>query len=326
MCDSDPALGWGPEPIEDLLRFSHEAMATTFEVFVRHAKPAYARQAAHEAFGLLDRLEQQLSRFLDQSDISRINISRPDESVLVGPETFECLRQARAAYELTGGAFDVTVGAYVPRRDPGPTVQSPKASMDLVRLDNQAMTVTRLHEGVQLDLGAIGKGFALDLMAQSLDEWGIRIALLHGGASTALAVEPPQGFKGWPVTISCPFDSHGQLAAIELRLAALSGSAQVRRPHIVDPRTGLYPSAQPATWSYARTAALADALSTAFVVMDPAAVADLCAKDPSIGALVVTRGPAGDPPACQARSYGDWLGGGSPVLCRCPDPAGYRRS
>ena len=74
---------------------------------------------------------------------------------------------------------------------------------------------------------------------------------------------------------------------------------------------------QPATWSCAPSGALADALSTAFVVMRPAEVAALCAKDPAIGALLLLRS-AEDRPTCLARSFGNWLGGDSPVLCQCP--------
>ena len=317
--DDEGGLGLGPDVGREgdpLQRFSHQAMATTFEAFLCHPRPAYAAQAAHEAFEVLDRLEQQLSRFLGPSDVSRINGATPGDPVLVGQETFECLLQARAAHDRTGGTFDVTAGAWAPAPQEGPTAHRPQMGMDQVRLDERTMTVTRLERHVQLDLGAIGKGYALDKMAQVLDRWGITTALLHGGASTALAMEPPEGFKGWPVTISCPFQAHRRLASVELRCAALSGSAQVRHTHIVDPRTGLYPTDQPATWSYAPCGALADALSTAFVVMRPAEVAAICAQDPGIGALLVLRSAKGGS-TCQAKSFGNWLGGDSPVLCQC---------
>ncbi len=153
MCDgAETTLGWGPEPVPDLLRFSHQAMATTFEILVCHPRSSYARQASLEAFRMLDRLEQQLSRFVAHSDVSAVNASRSNQSVLVGPETMECLQQARAAYDLTAGAFDVSVGAWMPAPEGGLGVTSPKAGMDLVRLDGDAMTVTRLDEAVQLDL------------------------------------------------------------------------------------------------------------------------------------------------------------------------------
>lgn len=319
MCDgAETTLGWGPEPVPDLLRFSHQAMATTFEILVCHPRSSYARQASLEAFRMLDRLEQQLSRFVAHSDVSAVNASRSNQSVLVGPETMECLQQARAAYDLTAGAFDVSVGAWMPAPEGGLGVTSPKAGMDLVRLDGDAMTVTRLDEAVQLDLGAIGKGFALDKVSQLLAEWGITTALVHGGASTALALEPPPGMAGWPVTLTCPFETHRQLAAISLCHASLSGSAQIRRRHIVDPSTGKHPMCRPAAWSWAPSGTLADALSTAWVVMEPDRIARLCETNPAIGALVITRDSSAAEPPCQARCFGRWLGGQAPTLCSCP--------
>jgi thiamine biosynthesis lipoprotein len=280
-------------------------MATTFEILLCHPRPGYAGQAANEAFALLDRLEQQLSRFIENSDVSRINATRPGEPVLVGPETFECLQQAKAAWDLTGGAFDVTVGAW-----------AAPVGMDKLLLDESTLTVTRLAEHVRLDLGGIGKGFALDQMAQVLGEWGLQTALLHSGSSTVLALDAPPGTKGWPVTVSCPFETTKVLAHIDLCHRAMSGSSQVSHRHILDPHTGQYPTAQPFTWSSAPSGTLADALSTAFVVMGPDEVADLCTKNPFIGAVLVQRTSDKDK-ACQAKSLGLWPGGDSTVICRC---------
>jgi FAD:protein FMN transferase len=296
-----------PEPIEDLLRFSHQAMATTFEVLACHPRPVYAGQAANEAFALLDRLEQQLSRFIENSDVSRINASRPGEPIVVAPEALECLQQARAAWELTCGAFDVTVGAW-----------TAPAGMDQLLVDESTLTVTRLAEHVRLDLGGIGKGFALDCMARVLGEWGIQTALLHSGASTVLALDAPPATKGWPLTVSCPFETTKTLAPIDLCRRAMSGSSQVSHRHILDPHTGRYPEARPFTWSCAPSGALADALSTAFVVMGPDEVADLCAKNPLIGVVLVQR-ESDTSAICHAKSFGLWPGGNPQVLCRCQE-------
>lgn len=297
---SDPHLN--PEPVEGLLRFSHQAMATTFEVLVCHPRPVYAGQAAREAFALLDRLEQQLSRFAENSDVSRVNASRPGQEVLVGPETFECLQQASLAWDLTGGAFDVTVGT-----------RTAPAGMDDLVLDASTMTVTRAAEQVRLDLGGIGKGFALDQMAQVLRVWGVDTALLHGGASTALALDAPPGTAGWPVTVSCPFETGKVLARMDLCRSALSGSSQGARTHILDPRSGTSATAHPCAWSSAPSGALADALSTAFVVMGPDQVADLCAQNHEIGALLIQRTPDQGKVLCEATSLGLWPGSDWPI-------------
>lgn len=309
-------LHLSPEPVQGLLRFSHQAMATTFEVLVCHPKPVYARQAANEAFALLDRLEQHLSRFVENSDVSRVNASKAGDPVLVGPETFECLRQARAAWDLTGGAFDVTVGTWT-RLVEGRTPVHATGGMDLVLLDESTLTVTRPSEDMQLDLGGIGKGFALDQMARTLEQWGIRTALLHGGASTVLALDAPPGTKGWPVTASCPFEPTKVLAHVELRHAASSGSAQIERRHILDPRTGGPATGAVTAWSCAASGALADALSTAFMVLELDRVTDLCHKDVTIGAWVVRRGSSEGRPTCQAIPLGHWPGVDQ-QSCQCP--------
>ena len=95
-------------------RFSHEAMATVYEVYAAHADQQYAAQAAQAAFDLVDRLERELSRFLPNSDITRINHLAAGESTRVAATTLECLGIARHMFELTGGAFDVSIGTGLP--------------------------------------------------------------------------------------------------------------------------------------------------------------------------------------------------------------------
>jgi len=97
-------------PSEKLHRFSHEAMATNFEIFIHADDFTYARGAAVDAFRVLDQLEQELSRYIENSDISRINALQVGERTQISLETFECLQQCELMYRLTGGTFDVTIG------------------------------------------------------------------------------------------------------------------------------------------------------------------------------------------------------------------------
>ena len=92
-------------------RFSHEAMATTFEILIVHEDEKYAGQAAMAAFGEVDRLEGELSRFIEHSDVSRINNLPAGEPLLLGLETFECLKISARVYAETDGAFDITIGS-----------------------------------------------------------------------------------------------------------------------------------------------------------------------------------------------------------------------
>ena len=112
--DIDGGLGIaGPGelgPLDDVRRFSHEAMATVFEVYAVHPDERYAAQAAQAAFDLVDRLERELSRFRSNSDIARVNHLAAGETARLGSSAMECLLIARHVYELTGGAFDIAIG------------------------------------------------------------------------------------------------------------------------------------------------------------------------------------------------------------------------
>jgi thiamine biosynthesis lipoprotein len=94
----------------EMQRFAHKAMATIFEIFIIADEASYARQAAQEAFNELDRLEQELSRFLANSDIARINSLAANQPLRIGLDAFECLKLSKRIAAETNGAFDVTIG------------------------------------------------------------------------------------------------------------------------------------------------------------------------------------------------------------------------
>ena len=212
-----------PRELADVRRFSHEAMATVFEVHAVHADGRYAAQAAQAAFDLVDRLERELSRFIPNSDIGRINQLAPGERTRVAPTTLECLVIARHAFELTGGAFDVSIGTGLRIAGAG---------------HRRVRRSERRRRGVKIDLGGVGKGYAVDLMAEVLEEWGVERALVHGGFSSVLALEPPPGLEGWPLTLSTPGAKSRVLATVSPRQTAMGASGVRKADHIVDPRTG----------------------------------------------------------------------------------------
>ena len=92
-------------------RFAHQAMATIFEIIIEHKDSRYARQAAFAAFDELDQLEAELSRFIENSDISRINNLPAKKSLRLGLPAFECLHLCSHIYTETNGAFDITIGS-----------------------------------------------------------------------------------------------------------------------------------------------------------------------------------------------------------------------
>ncbi len=245
--------------VPDALRYSHDAMATTFEIFIVHKDSDYAEQAAWAAFDELDRLEQELSRFVENSDISRLNVLPSNQSLLLGPEAFNCLRLAQQIYHETDGAFDVTIGSLMTcllNKDKSlrsPTQEELKLAREitglhLVLLDESEFTAHLAREGIQVDLGGIGKGYAVDRMAALLREWGIDAALIHGGCSSILAMDGPPGTKGWPLTISNPDNRKDILVRIDLKNQALSGSGLRKGRHIIDPRTARPVKDKVASW------------------------------------------------------------------------------
>ncbi len=268
-------------PGHEVLRFSHEAMASVFEVHCVHADPAYARQAAQAAFELLDRLEGQQSRFVTNSDVSRINHLAAGESTRVSPWTMECLEIARHLYDLTGHAFDVSIGS----------------GWERLELTPDDFTVHALEEGTGLDLGGIGKGYAVDRMAELLLEWDIPRALVHGGFSSVRALEVPPDRDGWPLRLSAPGDER-VLARISAAWRAFGASGTKKGNHVRDPRPGRAGLAREAAWVAVTAdqgpedghspAAVADALSTAFMILPSEGVADLCARHPELEAWLVS--------------------------------------
>lgn len=286
------------ESIPGLRRFSHEAMATTFEVFILHEDDHYARQAAQAAFDKLDELEQELSRYIENSDISRINNLSAGQSAKVGLDTFECLQISRRVNSETNGAFDITVGSLMSCwLNPDKSLRVPskeelirarqRTGMDHLQLDESKFMVELLRDEVQIDLGGIGKGYAIDKMAELLRDWSIDVALIHGGYSTALGIGAPRGKQGWSVTLSNPHNLKQTLAGLCLQNQALSGSGLQKGRHIIDPRRHEPVEGSSAAWACARDAATADALSTAFMVMSPYEVNQYCSRHPDVLAMIV---------------------------------------
>lgn len=247
-------------------------MATRFEALILYDEKHYARQAVEAAFAEVDRLEQLLSRYVETSDISRINNLQTGESTLIGLETYACLSECQQLFKETNGAFDVGAGNLIdawknPTRSNEKLETLPEEiSIHNLRLTSPPPTAETERRSITIDLGGYGKGYALDRMAELLREWEVDCALLHSGMSTALALEPPPNEAGWPITISHPL-SQAIIKTLTLSNVALSGSGLQKGRHIIDPRTGRAVTHTQSAWAVADSAARADALSTAFMVM-----------------------------------------------------------
>ena len=305
------------DSISGIHRFSHEAMATTFEVIIQSEDVRYTQQAARAAFDELDKLEQELSRFIENSDISRINNLAANQSLQIGLAAFECLQLCTRIYAETNGAFDITIGSLLgcclnedkTMRIPSEeqlNLARQRTGLHLLKLNETEHTVQLLTDLVQIDIGGFGKGYAVDQMAELLREWSIDIALIHGGGSSVLALGCPYGTNGWPVTLSHPGNRKETLACFYLQDRALSGSGLQKGHLFIDPRTAQMVENKRAAWACASTAATADALSTAFMVMAPDEVNHYCLSHSDTLAMIVMEDRRGETKKEKILRYGPW--------------------
>jgi thiamine biosynthesis lipoprotein len=272
-------------------RYAHETMGTVFEVMIAGQEADYAAQASEAVFREIEHLEALFSRFNATSEVGQINRLRSDESLRISPELFECLQAADKVRRETAGAFDLNF-----RKSAG---YSDRPAFDLAA-DDSGFRV-RIHRdlfrrtpaGLDLDLGAIGKGYSLDRAALLLAEWGVEHFLIHGGTSTALAAGSAPGLSpgeaGWPVGVGGAWEPAEVPKRVLLHNRALSGSGtEVKGRHVLDPRTGSPAKGHLAAWVSHPSAALADALSTAFMAMSQKEVHRYCRDHTDVWALLIT--------------------------------------
>jgi len=162
--------------------------------------------------------------------------------------------------------------------------------MGKLALASESFTVGVTGENVEVDLGAIGKGFALDKAVEVLEEWEISNALIHGGTSSVLALGVGDRPDGWGVGVCGDWGEKAGIETITLRNESLSGSGtEVQGQHILDPRTGCPSEGHLAAWATSPSAAIADGLSTAFMVMSTNEIGKFCAAHEEIAAYVVNK-------------------------------------
>lgn len=275
----------------ETVRVACRAMATRFEIVLQGEDPARLRAAGEEALAEIQHLEAQLSFYRPTSALSRLNAKAAQTPVKVEARMFRLLQRAKALHAQTSGAFDPTVAplmrcwGFVNNTGQFPSSQAidealAQTGMHHVRLEEKTRHVTFEHSGIALDLGGIGKGFALEEAAWVLRDLGVERALLHGGTSTICALGAPEGEEAWYVALPYPdeVDSHAPesvITVVALCDEALSVSAEHGKAfikdgttygHVLDPRTGWPVDGAAMAAVVAADATATDALSTALLV------------------------------------------------------------
>ena len=283
-------------------------MATQWQILL----PVQTREPArigYDLFDLLDRLEAQWSVYRPESEVSRLNRQAARGPVRVEARLYELLQLAGRLHAQTQGCFDAAIGSLLrawgffkpPRRVPAAEeLAALRWGWEHVVL-GEALTVSYTTPGVEINLGSIGKGCALDRLVERLRRrWKISTALLHGGSSSLYAIGDPQGTgRGWAVDIRHPWQRQRVLHRVYLRDRALGTSAATfqhlihegkRLGHVLDPRTGWPASGLESVSVLAPSAALADALSTAFFVGGLELAQSYIAAHPEIAAVLLPTG------------------------------------
>jgi FAD:protein FMN transferase len=262
------------------------AMATRFELVLNGENATRMRGAGEAALAEVERLEARLSLYRPTSEIARVNALAAHEPVRVSPSVFGLLQHARQLQSESGGAFDITVAPLVrcwgfmhgTGRVPEPAEiedARSRSGMAHVILDQENYSVRFDQEGVMIDLGAIGKGYAIDCAVETLREAGVTSALLHGGTSTVYGIGAPPDARGWKIAIAPAPDQPSRQITVVLRDNALSVSAVWGKSfeadgkkfgHVIDPRTGWPVNHAVQAAVVLPSATETDALSTALLV------------------------------------------------------------
>jgi thiamine biosynthesis lipoprotein len=285
------------------IRVHRVAMACRFEILL-DAEDAAAVAPARESLDEADRIEAALTVFRDTSELVRVNRTAAEQPAIVDAGLFALLVRCRDIHVATSGAFDVTstplsrCWGFLAREGRLPsadevTAARALAGMSGVALDASASSVRFARPGMELNLGSIGKGYALDRMAALLRARGVGHALLSAGGSSAIAVGG-RG-RGWTIDVRSRQVRKDRLAHVTLRDGALatSGAGEQffekdgrRYGHVIDPRTGWPASGVLSATVISAEAALSDALSTAFLVGGVDLARRYCESHPGVLALV----------------------------------------
>ena len=236
-------------------------MGTNFDIVAYGTQREQLESAIADALREVKRLDCLLSNYRHDSELSNINRLGSREAMIVRSELFEFLSRCSAYSELSEGTFDITVGPLVkawgfykgtgelPQRNAVMEALDKVGYRNMI-LDEQNVTVKFAKDGMELDPGGIGKGFAVDKMAEILKSQGVDSALIVGGGSTIYGFGSPPDEPGWKVTIKDPHHPSRVAETVTLKDEAISTSGDLEKffwadgkiwGHIIDPRTG-YPA------------------------------------------------------------------------------------
>ncbi len=279
--------GAATEPETVRFEASHDAMGTVFTIVAYGRDARYLAEVANQAFDEIDRLDAQMSHYQPESELSRINRVAAREAVTVEPRLFSLIVKSIRASETSGGAFDITVGPLMKAwgffrgegKIPTPSELAgvrKRVGYRHIHLNAERREIRFDVEGLEIDLGGIAKGYAVDRAAEILRRHGVEAALVSGGASSIVAVGAPPGERAWRIRLRHPYGKRPSGERVWLKNFSLSVSGSYEKSfslqgktfcHILDARSGRPVEDMLMTAVLAPEGVDGDALSTALFVL-----------------------------------------------------------
>jgi len=264
--------------------FTQIHMAMPVRITVWAQGESQARRAGRAAFQRISDLVQVLSDYQPESELNRLletgGVGLPDRGRVVSHDLLAVLSYSQEVFRLTGGAFDPSAGPLIElwkqarkaKELPSPSeldIALGRVGFDQIRIDSEAGEVRVLRAGVQLDLGAIAKGYIADSALQVLRDRGIDSACIEAGGDFVVGQSPP-GTSGWKIDVPV-------LGATRLENCGISVSGDtvqfaeidsIRYSHVVDPRTGKPLTRRVMAVVIAPLAIQSDALATSACILE----------------------------------------------------------
>lgn len=274
--------------------FEHQAMATQFLIRIENEEEGYAENAAIQCFQRLDELEAKLSRFVADSDISRINKMATEDQLPLDSETWQVIKQAIQAQQWTAGTFDIGVAEHMDIFRAAKQgilnefemnkalEQAQQAKLgSSIYLSPDSPVIYCIKAGMRFDLGGIGKGYALDQLALLLDDLGVNTYSISAGDSTVMVRNEAATKSDWEYTIA----SATEQKKLRLSNTIVSASGTFHQGnHIFDPRTGNNTAVSEfdRIWVASDNAAYSDAFSTGLFLLSVEEIEKLVDSIPEI--------------------------------------------
>jgi len=299
--------------VDYLFQATRRAMACDFQVSFDSRLYPEGPEAALAALDVVDQLEAELSVFRDSSQVSQLNRLAAEQPVTVDTMLCELLQHCLEIWKQTDGAFDITstplsrAWGFFRREGRMPSTREVEDARKAVgsqwlKVEHSNRTVRFEHPDLEINLGSIGKGFALDRCGACLAV-DVGDFIIHGGYSSILAHGNRQlaseARNGWQIAVRHPLKPQQRLIELTLNdcAAGTSGSANQffshqgkRYSHLLDPRTGWPAEEMLSATVLSSSAADADALATAFFVMGVQRTVQFIKDNPQVRAVLVCSG------------------------------------